>query len=191
MSPDDRPRTTDRTLEERLRAAGNALREGSAAQVDAAIGLREIVHGARAVPDDQAPALAGQPLDLAAAEAPPLAPPTRLLRASQRLALVVNLLLVVALGFALVRVTGDRREPVATAPAVTATTTQAQATTQPQATVPASTVKVRVPEECIDAAELADEVIARLNRNQRDNALALALRDYSVARQACLREAAP
>ncbi|HZA82732.1 MAG TPA: hypothetical protein VFC13_14885, partial [Actinomycetes bacterium] len=46
-----------------------------------------------------------------------------------------------------------------------------------------------VPEECVEAAELADEVIARLNRNQRDNTLALDLRDYSVASQACRREA--
>ena len=189
MSPNDRPRTAEGTLEERLRAAGNALREASAAQVDAATGLREIVHGARAVPDDQAMPLADQPLGQPAAEAPPLAPPTRLLRASQRLALVVNLLLVVALGFALVRVTGDRRQPVATAPVVTATTTVPQATALPQAPVPASTVAVRVPEACLDAAELADEVIARLNRNQRDNALALALRDYSVASQACRRAA--
>src|SRR4029453_16999540 len=48
MSSNDRPRTTDRILDERLRAAGNALREASAAQVDAATGLREIPHGARA-----------------------------------------------------------------------------------------------------------------------------------------------
>jgi hypothetical protein len=41
----------------------------------------------------------------------------------------------------------------------------------------------------VDAAELADEVISRLNRNQRDNALALALRDYTIASQACRREA--
>jgi hypothetical protein len=189
MSPNDRPRTAEGTLEERLRAAGNALREASAAQVDAATGLREIVHGARAVPDDQALPLADQPLDLAAAEAPPPAPPTRLLRASQRLALVVNLLLVVALGFALVRVTGDRRQPVATAPVVTATTTVPRATALSKPPVPASTVKGRVPEECLDAAELADEVIARLNRNQRDSRLALALRDYSVASQACRRAA--
>ena len=49
----------------------------------------------------------------------------------------------------------------------------------------------QVPEACVDATELADEVIARLNRKQRGNALALALRDYSVASQACRREAAP
>ena len=133
MSPNDRPRTAEGTLEERLRAAGNALREGSAAQVDAATGLREIVHGARAVPDDQALPPADQPLGQAAAEP---------------------------------RATALSKPPV-----------------------PASTVKAPVPEACLDAAELADEVIARLNRNQRDNALALALRDYSVASQACRRAA--
>lgn len=37
---------------------------------------------------------------------------------------------------------------------------------------------------------VAEEVIARLNRNQRDNALAAALQAYSVARRACRREAA-
>jgi hypothetical protein len=64
-------------------------------------------------------------------------------------------------------------------------------TTHPQASVPASTAptRTRVPEECLDAAELADEVISRPNRNQRDAALAAALTDYSVASQACRREA--
>ena len=46
-----------------------------------------------------------------------------------------------------------------------------------------------VPEACVDASELADEIISRLNRNQRDNTLALDLTDYSVASQACRREA--
>ena len=48
-----------------------------------------------------------------------------------------------------------------------------------------------VPEECLDTAELGDEVIARLNRNQRDNRLFLALRDYTIASQACRKEASP
>ena len=46
------------------------------------------------------------------------------------------------------------------------------------------------PRHCLDTAELGDEVIARLNRNQRDNRLFLALRDYTIASQAC-REASP
>ena len=197
MSSNDRPRTADSALDERLRAAGNALREASAAQVDAAIGLREIVHGARAVADDQALPLADQPDGLAAPDAPLPGPPARrLLRASQRLALVVNLLLVVALSVVLVRVAGSRREPAPANP-VPATTTvvpqgpvPAPAATLPQATVPASTSS-RVPEACLDATELADEIISRLNRKQRDNALALDLTDYAVASQACRREANP
>jgi hypothetical protein len=72
--------------------------------------------------------------------------------------------------------------------------TQPPPTTQAKAATPAPPVtvvktKTSVPEECVDAAELADEVISRLNRNQRDNALALALRDYTIASQACRREA--
>ena len=184
MSPDDRVGTADGTLEDRLRAAGSALREASAAQVDAATGLREILHGARMLADDQALSPAGQSQGVVGGMSLDQSR-RRVLRASQRLALVVNLLLVVALSVVLVRVVGNRQEPVSGAPTVTA------ATTSSQARVPASTVlkTVQVPEECIDATELADEVISRLNRKQRDTALALALRDYSVASQACRREA--
>jgi hypothetical protein len=197
VSSNDRPRAADSTLDERLRAAGNALWEASAAQVDAATGLREILHGARAVADDQALPLADPPNGLAAPDAPLPGPPARrLLRASQRLALVVNLLLVVALSVVLVRVAGSRREPASANP-VPATTTvvpQAPVSAVPAATLPpaASTIQTnsRVPEACLDAAELADEIIARLNRNQRDNRLALDLTDYSVASQACRRAAA-
>jgi hypothetical protein len=48
-----------------------------------------------------------------------------------------------------------------------------------------------VPEPCLDTAELGDEIIARLNRNQRDNRLALTLRDYTIASQACRKSASP
>jgi len=71
----------------------------------------------------------------------------------------------------------------------------APATTAPLATTTQTTARPRtlvsVPEACVDAAELADEVISRLNRNDRDNRLALALRDYTIASQACRREAQP
>jgi hypothetical protein len=75
------------------------------------------------------------------------------------------------------------------APSPQATT----ATTAPQASTTQTTARPRtsVPEACVDAAELADEVISRLNRNDRDNSLALALRDYTIASQACRREASP
>jgi hypothetical protein len=51
--------------------------------------------------------------------------------------------------------------------------------------------RVSVPEACLDAAEQADEVIARLTANIRDNRLAAELRDYTISSQACRGEASP
>ena len=51
--------------------------------------------------------------------------------------------------------------------------------------------KTSVPEVCLDTAKLGDEVIARLTSNQRDNRLFPALRKYTIASQACRREASP
>jgi hypothetical protein len=166
-------------LDDRLRAAGRALREGSATQVDAAVGLREIVHAGRP-----------QPPDPAAQPAPP-APAGLRLRRTQRLALAVNLLLVLALGVTLVVVAGGaRRGPGPGA------TTQRTAATSPSTSIPPTTTLatrtvVQVPEACLEAAELADEIISALTRNKRDSRLATALRDYSVANQACREEAQP
>jgi hypothetical protein len=169
-------------LDDRLRAAGRALKEGSAAQVDAASGLREIVHAGRLpVADPTQPP----------AEPAAHAPASPLLRRTQRLALAVNLLLVLALGVALVLVAGGARrglDPGASA--------QRTARTNPATSIPpTSTVVirtvVRVPPACLEAAELADEIISALNRNQRDSRLALALRDHAVANQACQEAARP
>jgi len=60
----------------------------------------------------------------------------------------------------------------------------------PRATAPPRTV-TSVPQTCVETAELADEVISRLNRNDRDNRLAEMLRDYTINSQACRREAQP
>ena len=75
------------------------------------------------------------------------------------------------------------------APPPTPTTTAATRATTAPSVAPATVVSV--PEVCIDMAELADEVISRLNRNDRDNRLVLDLRDYTIANQACRREASP
>ena len=58
---------------------------------------------------------------------------------------------------------------------------------------PETVIRTRtsVPETCVETAELADEVISRLNRNDRDNRLAEMLRDYTINSQACRREASP
>jgi hypothetical protein len=70
----------------------------------------------------------------------------------------------------------------------TTATSRARATTPPP---PATVIKTEtsVPQTCEDTAELADEVISRLTRNIRDNRLAEMLRDYTIASQACRREA--
>jgi hypothetical protein len=51
--------------------------------------------------------------------------------------------------------------------------------------------RISVPEACLDTAKLGDEVIARLTSNQRDDRLFPALRKYTIASQACRREASP
>ena len=74
-------------------------------------------------------------------------------------------------------------------PAAAPQTTTAP-TAAPETTVVTRTV-VSVPEQCLEAAELADEIISALTRNERDDQLGLNLRDYSVANQACREEASP
>ena len=182
MNLDDRPKTS---LEDRLRAAGSALREGSVTQVDAATGLRAIILCADPDAGDQAGPLdepAGHP---APSLLPPAPPP---LRRPQRLALAVNLLLVMALGTVLV--VAVQRGP-ATGPSATVPTARAATTTVPPSTVVETRTVTSVPEQCIEMAELADDVISRLNRKIRDERLFLALRDYTIANQACRREASP
>jgi hypothetical protein len=119
---------------------------------------------------------------------PPVLPPAPRVerrRPSWRLlaAAVVLLLVGTAFGWALSPGDSDSPPPVA----ATGTTT-----VQPTPTAKTVTKTVpSVPEQCVETAELADEVISRLNRNVRDERLFLALRDYTIASQACRREASP
>ena len=98
-------------------------------------------------------------------------------------ALILLFLAGTAFGYILPK--GDGGSGSASPPGATTATSRAQTTTARPRTV------VSVPDDCLETAELADEVISRLNRNDRDNRLALALRDYTVASQACRREAQP
>ena len=177
MNFHDDLRAADTALDHRLYAAGNALREASATQVDAASSLRVILLHADAAPEDPD----GQP-------APSTAATSLLRRPQRRLALAVNLLLVLALGVGfLVGVQrGKDLGHLTQVPTPSAST----AVPSPTRSVPARTV-TSVPEQCIEAAELADEAISKLNRNVRDERLFLTLRDYTIASQACRREAAP
>ena len=92
-------------------------------------------------------------------------------------------------GFILPRSQSDDPDSPAP-PSVTTASTRAQVATPPPATQPPRT-KTSVPEECLEAAELSDEIISRLNRNIRDNRLATALVEYTAANQACRKEASP
>jgi hypothetical protein len=176
-------------IDDRLRAASKALRESSVAQVDAASRLREIVrrtgqpvsHGGTAVLDE--PEESPRPL------APYLPPAAQPRRTPQRLALAVNLLLVLGLGILL----GIAATNVQGADSTTATPTTSTAPSPTASTIVSAQTKVQiqVPDACLHAQELADEVISRLDRNVRDQRLFAALRDYTIASQACRRAASP
>ena len=176
-------------IDERLRAASRALGESSVAQVDAASRLREIVrHSDRLVAHGRATSLRDEPKKPPAPMGLSVPPATRPSRRTQQLAIVVNLLLVVlvlAVGIVLGRVTTSEREAASTTP------TLAQAVVPPAPPETVLRTRTSVPEACLDTAELGDEIIARMNRNQRDNRLFLALRDYTIASQACRKEASP
>jgi hypothetical protein len=178
MNFNDDLREADTVLDHRLYAAGNALREASATQVDAASSLRVILLNADPMPEEphQQPALS------------PSSAATSLHRRPQRrLALAVNLLLVVALGVGFL-VGAQRGKDLGH---LTQVPTPSASTAVPSSTMSVPKTVTSVPEQCIKAAELADRVISRLNRNVRDERLFLALRDYTIASQACRREAAP
>ena len=134
-------------------------------------------------PDTQAPERATPPA---------LPPPPAVERERPRWQLVAAAALLVLLGTFFgwaVAQAGDDAPPEVAAPVTTNTPTT---DTQPTTTATPKTVTVpSVPEQCVEAAELADEVISRLNRNIRDERLFLALRDYTIASQACRREASP
>jgi hypothetical protein len=176
-------------IDDRLRAASKALNESSVAQVDAASRLREIVRRARQpVAHGRTAVLLDEPQEAPRSLAPSLPPATQPRRTPQRLALAVNLLLVLALGILVGTTASQMQEAASTA------STQP---TNPASTAAASTVaaapkiKTQVPDACLDAQELADEVISRLDRNDRDKRLFVALKDYTIASQACRRAASP
>ena len=120
--------------------------------------------------------------------APPALPPAPPVeRKRPRWQLVGAAVLLVLLGtvFGWALAPGDAPPQASAAPTPT---TAAEPTTTATTRV---VTQVSVPEQCVETAELADEVISRLNRNIRDERLFLALRDYTIASQACRREASP
>jgi hypothetical protein len=121
--------------------------------------------------------------------APPVAAPSPLgipARARWWWAAALVLLFVAGTAFGYILSGGDGGSDSPSSSGAAAATSRAQATAPPP---PATVTKTSVPETCEDTAELADEVISRLTRNIRDNRLAEVLRDYTIASQACRREA--
>ena len=119
---------------------------------------------------------------------PPVLPPAPAVerrRPSWRLVAAAVVLLSVGTAFGWVLSPDGADSP---APAASPTTAVVPTTT---AKPPPPQTVVSVPEQCVETAELGDEVISRLNRNVRDERLFLALRDYTIASQACRREASP
>ena len=115
----------------------------------------------------------------------PPAPPVERRRPSWRLVAAAVVLLSVGTGFGWVLAPDGSDSPAPVASPTTAVVPTTTAKPPPPQTV------VSVPEQCVETAELGDEVISRLNRNVRDERLFLALRDYTIASQACRREASP
>jgi hypothetical protein len=133
-------------------------------------------------PDESEPA---PPSEQRALPAPPPAPPVFAGRPRWWWAAALTLLFLAGGLFGwLLRGDGDSPPPPSQA-------TVAQAVVPPAPPETVIRTKTSVPEACLDTAELGDDVIARLNRNQRDNRLFLALRDYTIASQACRKEASP
>jgi hypothetical protein len=122
--------------------------------------------------------------------APPVAPSPLGIPARARwwLAAALVLLFVAGTAFGSILSRGDSGVDSPSPSGAATATTRAPATAPPP---PATVTKTSVPETCLDTAELADEVISRLTRNIRDNRLAEMLRDYTIASQACRREASP
>jgi hypothetical protein len=131
------------------------------------------------------PAEADEPGRAASPPVLPPAPPVERRRPSWRLVAAAMVLLLVGTAFGWVLSPDGADSPAPVASPTTAVVPTTTAKPPPPQTV------VSVPEQCVETAELGDEVISRLNRNVRDERLFLALRDYTIASQACRREASP
>jgi hypothetical protein len=128
-----------------------------------------------ASPDDD-----GQPRALLP-PAPPLDQPARP-RWQWLAAVALIFALGTGLGYLLPR-SGAGTQPAPSPPQPSATTPAAPRTSTARSAV--------VPRACLETARRADETIALLVRNVRNQRLARALRAYTLASQACREEASP
>jgi hypothetical protein len=116
--------------------------------------------------------------------APPTAPPDgQPARPRWQWAAAMALIFVLGTGFGFVLPRGDGSSDPPPPPSTARSPVSTQAP-QPQP-VPS------VPEVCLETARMGDQVIAKLMINDRDRRLAEALKAYTLASQACRKEASP
>jgi hypothetical protein len=96
---------------------------------------------------------------------------------------VVCLLLGGGLGYLLHRPTAASSLPTATSPPT--------ATSVVTRVVPGPQTRSVAPPACLQTAQRGDELIDLFTRNIRDRRLSLALKNYTLASQACRKEASP
>ena len=121
-----------------------------------------------------------RPVALAPPTAPPDEQPARP-RWQWAAAMALIFVLGTGFGFVLPRGDGSSDPPPPQSTARPPVSTRAQ---QPQP-LPS------VPEVCLETARMGDQVIAKLMINDRDRRLAEALKAYTLASQACRKEASP
>jgi hypothetical protein len=100
----------------------------------------------------------------------------------QWVAAAVLLLAGTGIGYALPRAGSNDPPPPSTAPPVS---------TQPPAPPAAAKTVPSVPEACLETARRGDEVLHLFTINDRSRRLAEALKAYTLASQACRKEASP
>ena len=116
--------------------------------------------------------------------APPTAPPDEQpARPRWQWAAALALIFVLGTGFGFVLPRGDGSSDPPPPPSTARSPVSTQAP-QPQP-VPS------VPEVCLETARMGDQVIAKLMINDRDRRLAEALKAYTLASQACRKQASP
>jgi hypothetical protein len=101
----------------------------------------------------------------------------------------VALIFALGTGFGYLLTRPGAGDPPASPPATAAPAAQPPVTTLAQRTPPET--RVVVPPACLETAHLGDEVFALLTSNVRDRRLADAMKAYTLASQACRKEASP
>ena len=123
---------------------------------------------------------------------PPLAPPAEQpARPRWQWVAAVALIFALGTGFGYLLTRPDAGDPPASPPATSAPTAQPPATTLAAGATPK--IKVVVPPACLETARRGDEVFALLasNISVSNRRLADAMKAYTLASQACRKEASP